>query len=57
MLDIDEIKSRLKDRNLSEVARRTGVSYGTLYNFTRDVKSPLYSTVKALSDYLEKGEG
>jgi predicted transcriptional regulator len=54
MLTLDEIKRRLADRNLSEVARQSGVYYITLTNIMSGATAdPKYSTLKALSDYLE----
>ena len=33
MKDIDSLRDKLSDRNLSEVARRTGIPYKTLIDF------------------------
>lgn len=54
MLNLDEIKKRLEDRNLSEVGRRIGVSapyLSLLANGT--AKNPSYIILKKLSSYLE----
>lgn len=58
MFSPQEIREKLADRNLSEVARRTGLHYNVVYRFANveDEKMPTYRTVKALSDYLEGGE-
>ena len=54
MLEIEEIRKRLGDRNLAKVARKTGLNYQTVFYFCRNKTSePAYSTIKALSDYLE----
>jgi transcriptional regulator with XRE-family HTH domain len=54
MLSIEQIKEMLKDRNLEVVAERTGLSRQTLSNIRNGkAKSPSYSTVKTISDYLE----
>lgn len=53
MLDLDTIKQLLSDRNLAEVARRTGLSEFTVGRYARgEVKEPPVSTVRTLSDYL-----
>ena len=54
MLTIEQIKEHLRDRNLSAVARATGLTRQTvaaIYNGT--ASKPSYETVKLLSDYLE----
>ena len=51
MLILEEIQDRLKDRNLSEVARRAGLDYATVYKASK-AKNVSYNTVKVLSDYL-----
>ena len=56
MLSLEEIAEALrKDRNLKEVSRRTGISYGTIWHLAKGLQTnPSYETVKALSDYLEQ---
>jgi len=53
LLTLDEIRERLQDRNLKEVAKRIDVGYATL---NRIKSNPKYScnvrTLKELSDYL-----
>lgn len=44
---------RLQDRNLSEVARKTGISRGTLYKIRRGGKV-MRLVEKALEDYLDQ---
>lgn len=54
MLTIDKIKERLGDRNLTEVARRAGLTYWQVYNMANGkTLQPSYEVVKALSDYLD----
>jgi len=53
MLTPLEIKDRLEDRNLMEVSRRSGVPYMKIYNLIKRGNEPTYTTVKALSDYLQ----
>lgn len=55
MLTREQIAERLADRNLAEVSRRTGVSYGTLLNVAAGRTSPSYLTRRALTDYLLHG--
>ena len=59
MLDLKQIVTILQDRNLSEVCRRTGLNYITVWRIYKDSETanPNYETVKKLSDYLEKKIG
>jgi|DEB0MinimDraft_3_1074331.scaffolds.fasta_scaffold07592_5 transcriptional regulator with XRE-family HTH domain len=52
-MELQEIKDLLSDRNLTEVSRRTNVSYSTLRNILsgRSV-DPSYSTIDKLRKYL-----
>ncbi len=55
MLKLEEIIERLKDRNLSVVARSVGVTPAYLSAICRGInKNPTYSVVLSLSEYLEK---
>jgi len=57
MLSIDEIREKLSDRNLREVARRCEMSYMTVYNMANgNIENPGYKTIKTLVDYLEGKE-
>lgn len=54
MLTIEEIRERLKDRNLKEVSRRTGINYKNLAAIANGTRSnPTYAVLKPLCDYLE----
>jgi transcriptional regulator with XRE-family HTH domain len=53
MLDIVEIRRRLQDRNLSEVARRIGFTRAHLSNIYNGKADGSYKVLKLLSDYLE----
>lgn len=54
MLTLEQIIERLRDRNLSEVSRKTGVYYLTLTNIASGkTKNPTYKSVIALSEYLK----
>lgn len=54
MLTLDQIKDRLKHSNLKAVAEASNVNYNTLYKLMNEEgRDPAYSTVKALSDYLQ----
>ena len=53
MLTPNDIKERLEDRNLMEVSRRSGVPYMKIYSMIKRGSEPSYTTVKALSDYLQ----
>lgn len=55
MLTIEEIKEKLKDRNLTEVAKNIGVTGAYLSAIRNGTKlNPSYEVVKKLSDYLEQ---
>ena len=53
MLRVDEIRRRLKDRNLSAVSREADISRPVLYQIMREDTDPRYSTIERLSDYFE----
>lgn len=53
MLTKREIQDKLADRKLTEVARRCGVGYGTVYKLSRGEGNPTYDVLVKLSDYLE----
>jgi hypothetical protein len=53
ILTKEELREKLSDRVLSIVARRTGVSVGTLYNITNSKTGRVnVITRKALTEYL-----
>jgi transcriptional regulator with XRE-family HTH domain len=55
MLSLDQIIIILEDKNLSEIAKRTGLSYMTVWRVsTGDHKNVEYETVRKLSEYLER---
>lgn len=53
MLTIEQIRERLKHSNLKAVSDAVGIHYNTLYRLIKTDGDPSYSTVKALSDYLQ----
>lgn len=57
MLTLEEIIQRLSVLNLSEVCRRTGVSYPTIHEIaTGKRKSPTYKTLQKIVKYLEESK-
>lgn len=54
MLTIEEIRSRLEDRNIKAVAERAGVHFNVIYRLMSGQSNPSYETLKRLSAYLEK---
>ncbi len=55
MLSLEEIRHKLKDRNLVIVARETGLSHLTVWKVRSGKYDNFsYATIRALSDYLEK---
>lgn len=57
MLDLSEIKERMRDRKISVVALAIGVHKGTLYRVLSGEQSPSYETLVALSGYLTENKG
>lgn len=54
MLSLEEIRDMLKDRNLKEVSRRTGIGYANLAAIASGKRvNPSYSVLKPLCDYLQ----
>ena len=51
-LTVEQIRKRLKDRNLSAVAKAAGVSNDTLYRLMHGVCTPTPATLTVLSLYL-----
>jgi transcriptional regulator with XRE-family HTH domain len=57
MSELDEIRIELGDRNLSEVARRTGIHWNTLYSiYNGRNKNPTPATIEKLAHYLGIGQ-
>jgi transcriptional regulator with XRE-family HTH domain len=53
MLNLDQIRAALDDRNLEKVSENTGVHRNTLAAIrTGSNSNPTYATLKTLSDYL-----
>ena len=56
MLTLEQIRHLLRDRNLRDVARESGLHYNVIYRLANDaVKNPSYETTKRISDYLTGG--
>lgn len=54
MMTIEQVQEKLKDRNLTEVAKSIGVTSAYLSAIRKGVKvNPSYEVIKKLSDYLE----
>ena len=49
---LERLKEALSDRNLSEIARRTGVSRATLHRITHGTANPTMATIETLNAYL-----
>jgi DNA-binding phage protein len=54
-ITIEEIRRRLRDHNLSAVAKATGLSNDTLYRLMNGVTTPSPATVALISLYLTRG--
>lgn len=55
MLRLDQVQKRLRDRNIKEVARLTGIAYDTVLRIASGrFKNPSYFIIEQLSDYLTK---
>ena len=54
MLTIEEVRRRLSDRNIAEVARRIEAGYAQVYGiYTGIVTHPSFEVIAALSAYFE----
>ena len=54
---LEEIKSRLAGKNLSEVSRRAGMAYGTVFNLARGSVDDIYvSTYNRIAEALDSME-
>ena len=55
MFSLSEIVSRLQDRNLKMVSRRTGIPYANLLDLAKGkTKAPNYMNVDRLREYLSE---
>ena len=53
MLNLDQIRMALDDRNMDKVAERTGIHRNTISAIrSGSNRNPTYATLKILSDYL-----
>lgn len=52
MLTIEDIKRHLADRNINEVARRTGLHPNIIHRILNDKSKPSYDTMLALTQYI-----
>ena len=53
MLNLDEIRTALEDRNVEKVSARTGIHRNTIAAIRNGTNAnPTYATMKLLSDYL-----
>lgn len=53
MLNLDQIRKALDDRNMDKVAERTGIHRNTISAIRAGSnQNPTYATLKTLSDYL-----
>ena len=53
MMTLEELKLKLEDRNLKQVAKNSGVSYETVLTIaTGKNKNPSYNSVLKLINYL-----
>lgn len=57
MMTLEQIREKLKDRNLSAVADAIGVHRNAIYRLVNDQSNPSYETVRRLVEYLSKGKG
>jgi len=54
ILSLEEIRHKLRDRNLTKVAKNANVSRPVLYQIINNETDPKFSTVERLSDYLQE---
>ena len=51
---LDDIRAKLKYRNLTAVSKSAYVNRQVLYQIMRVSSGPKFSTIEKLSDYLQK---
>lgn len=56
MMTLEQIKEKLKDRNLSAVADAAGVHRNAIYRLVNGQSNPSYETVRRLAEYLSEGK-
>ena len=52
MLNLEQVRHLLKDRNLREVSRESDIYYNTIYRIANGEANPTYTILRKLSDYL-----
>jgi len=53
MLNLEQLRTALDDRNIEKVSQRTGIHRNTVAAIRNGTNAnPTYATMKALSDYL-----
>ena len=52
MLNLEQIRHLLSDRNIAQVSRESGIYYNTVYRIANGKVDPSYSVLRKLSDYL-----
>ena len=57
ILSLNRMREMLEDRNISSVARNTGINIVTLSRIKNGTTDPKYSTMEKLSNYLEEKDG
>lgn len=54
-MEINEIREKLRDRNLRHVARAIGIHENSLYRLVKNEDAnPSYETVRKIVNYLER---
>ena len=56
MIEVEELRRKLKPFNLTAVAEEAGVDKHTLYRLMNERSRPSYETVKKLVEWLEGGK-
>lgn len=55
MLELEELKTRMKKHKLQKIAEATGVHYHVLWRLKNNVNSnPTYKTMKKIEAYLDE---
>lgn len=52
-MELSEIKSKLKDRNIKKVSKAVGIHYNTLYKIVSGISEPSHTTLIKLTNYLK----
>lgn len=57
MLNLEQVRHLLAERNIAQVSRESGLYYNTVHRIANGKVDPSYSVLRKLSDYLTGDTG